>query len=107
MHDNLWDHPSEEIFEQAEREPKIGPIMSIFHYVQGIPLEVHLLIKVHLMEGLHWNLRSAMILRPMPLFPEMQIMLYRAARVSCFLVLPRRNDGSDIPERYDDWNTKA
>ena len=107
MHDEFRNHASEKVLEQAEGESKIGPVVSIFHDIQGVPFEVHLPIKIHLMECLHGDLGSAMILRPMFLFFELQIMLYRAAGIPYFLVLAGRDGGGDIPERHENWDAKV
>jgi hypothetical protein len=53
--------------------------MSIFHDFQTIAIEVHLTVKVHIVEGLHWNLVPASILELIGLILECKVVFDGAA----------------------------
>lgn len=91
VHDNLGNHSSQEVFKQAQRETEAGPVMSVLHCLQGVTLEVHLVVKVHLMERLHWDLALAMVLDPVMLAVEVQVVFDRSSGIFDFLILPGRN----------------
>ena len=102
MHDNLRNHSNQEVAEQAQRKPEARPVMSILQCLQGVTLKVHLIVKVHLMERLHGNLALAMILDPVMLAMEMEVMLHGLSRVLGLLVLARRDRRGDGPKGHED-----
>lgn len=61
MHDDLGDHTGQKVAKQAKGELPIGPVVSVFHDLQCIALEVDFAIKVHLVKGFHWYLVLAII----------------------------------------------
>lgn len=105
MHDYLWHHTSKKISEQAECEPEVCPIVSIFHHFQGITFEVDGSIEVHFVKGLHWYLALAMVFRSIPFAVELQVMLHWSTWESSLLVFSRRYRGSYVPEGGEDGNT--
>ena len=55
------------------------------------------------MEGLNGYLVLPTILGPVGFMLERQVMLDRPARISDFLISPRRQSGNDMPERCKNW----
>ena len=105
MHDHLRHHSSEEEAKEAEGEPEICPIMSVFHHLQGIAFEVDGSIEVHLVKGLHWYPAFAMVFCSILLAVKVQVMLNWSTRIPNLLVFPRRYRGGQKPEGGKDGNT--
>ena len=61
VHKHFRNHAGEEESEQTQREAEVGPIVSVFHNLQGIALEVDSTIKVQLVECFHRNRGFAVI----------------------------------------------
>ena len=68
MHQHLGYHTSQKETVQAQRHPEVRPVMSIFHNLQSITLEINIAVKIHLVECLHRNLALSVVLRPITLF---------------------------------------
>lgn len=65
--------------------------MSVLQHLQRITLEVHLSVKVHLMEGLHGNLGFAMVLGTVMLAQEVKVILDRTAGILGLFILSWRD----------------
>lgn len=102
MHDNLRHHSSQEILVQAPGELELGPVMSVLKHLQRITLEVHLSVKVHLMEGLHGDLGLAMVLGTIMLAQEVQVVLDRTAGILGLFILSRRDGRRNGPVGHQD-----
>ena len=76
--------------------------MPPLHHLQRIPLEIHLLVKIHLVERLHWNLRLAPIPTPIRLAVKLQIVLNGFSRIARFFIFARTHARGDGPEGHDD-----
>lgn len=61
MHNDLGDHAGQKVATKADGELPIGPVVSIFHDLQGVALEVDFAIKVHLVKGFHRYLVLAIV----------------------------------------------
>lgn len=98
MHEHLWHHPGEKETEQAQSEPEICPIMSIFHDLQRIALEVHSSIEVLFVEGLHWDLAFAMVFGSVFFAVKLEIVFHGTSRKAGLLILSRRYRRSYVPK---------
>ena len=98
MHEHLGYHASQKETVQAQRHPEVRPVMSIFHNLQRITLEIDIGVEIHFMERLHGDLALSMILRPITIFVEVQIMLNPTPGQSSFLILARRDSRGNGPE---------
>lgn len=103
MHDHFWNHAREEELEQTQRKAEAGPVVAIFHHIQAVALEINFLVKVHLMECLHWYAVLPIVFDAIALAAEMQIVLDGLARISGLLILAGRDGGSQSPKNYEDW----
>ena len=61
VHDDLGHHARQKIAKKAEGEFPVGPVVSIFEDLQSIAFEVDFTIKVHFVEGFHWDLVLAIV----------------------------------------------
>jgi hypothetical protein len=104
VHDNLRRKLEENKLEQAQREPEACPVMSIFHHLQTVTIEVNIAIEVHIVECLHWNLVSAPILELIGLILECKIVFDGTAWNSGLFSLARTEGRSKIPEADQDWD---
>ncbi len=86
VHDDLRNHAEQEIPDEADGEPEACPIVSIFHDLQTVAIELHIPVKVHLVEGLHGNLGPAMVLGLIGGLLEGEVVLDGAAGESGLLV---------------------
>lgn len=105
VHDHLGHHASQEEPEQAQGEAEVGPVVSVFHDLQTIAIEVYLFVKVHLMERLHGNFVLATILSLILLALEGEVLLDRSARQLGLFVETRRHGGGDRPEGHEDGDS--
>ena len=101
MHYDLWNHPRKEVFEQADGESEVCPVMPVFHDFQRIALEVDSSFKIHLVKRLHGDLVLPTILDPVILTSKVEVMLGRPTRISRFLILPGRNCRRDTPKGHE------
>lgn len=62
MHDNLRNHASEEVPDQADGEAEAGPVVPVLHNLEGVAVEVDVTVKILLVEGLHGDPGLAMVL---------------------------------------------
>lgn len=104
MHDNLRHKLEEEKLEQAHCEPEACPVMSIFHNLQTVPVEVNIAIKVHVMERLHWDFVPASVLELIGLFLECKVVFDRAAWNSGLFGLARTEGRGKVPKSHQDWD---
>lgn len=98
MHDNFWDEAEQEELEQANGEPEACPVMSVFHHLQTITIELDITIKVHVMERLHRDLVPSAVLGLIGLILEGNVMFDRATRIFSFFVLAGSEGGCERPE---------
>lgn len=102
VHDDLGHHPHEEVLEQAQGETEAGPVVSVLHGLQGVTLEVDLVVEVHLVESLHGDLALAVVLDAVMLAVEVQVVLDRASGVLDLLVLAGGDGRGHSPEDHED-----
>ena len=102
VHNDFWHHARDKVHHNANREPKARPIMPQLEHIQHIALNIHLPIKVLLMERMHGDLIPSIILLPVLLPVEGQILLNALAREAGLLVLARREGGVARPEGGED-----
>ena len=91
VHDDLWYHSGQEEPEEAQGEAEVCPVVSVFHDLEGVTFEVNKTVKVHLVEGLHWNLVLATVLEAIRLAVELEVVLDWAAGVARLLIFARRH----------------
>ncbi len=109
MHDNLGKHACQKEFEEAYGEPEACPVMPILHHVQSIAFEVYLTVEIHLMERLHGDLVSAMVLPAILFIVKLQVALDRLAWEASLFVLPRSNARCNGPkgDQYRDGGDQS
>lgn len=78
VHKNFGSENEEYIFEQGHGKSEACPIMSIFHNLQAVAIEVHITSKVHGVESLQRDLVRASVLEPVCLIFEGKVKLNRA-----------------------------
>ena len=78
--------------------------MSVFHYLQTVPVKVNVAIKVHIMECLHWDLVSTSVLELVGLLLECKVVFDGAARNSGLFGLARTEGRGKVPESHQDWD---
>lgn len=97
MHDDLRNHAKEKVLDKADSEAKAGPVMAEFHDLEAITIKVDFTVKVHLVEGLHWDLVLAMIFGLVFRFLESKVVLNTLARVLGLFIFARTDGGDDQP----------
>lgn len=93
VHNNFRNKAKQDELEQTDRKPEARPIMSILHNLQTIPIEIHVAIKIHIVERLHRNLILPSVLEPVSLILEREVMFDWTTRKPSLLILPRRERG--------------
>jgi hypothetical protein len=76
--------------------------VSVFHYLQTIPVEVNLAIKVHIVECLHGDLVGSSVLELVGLILERKVVFNRAAWNSGLFVLAGTEGRREVPETNQD-----
>jgi hypothetical protein len=94
VHDNLGNHAKEEELNEANGEAEAGPVMTVFHSLEAVTLEVDIAVKVHLVEGLHGDLVVATVLDTVGLLLEVEVVLDTTVRKANLVILARA-DGRD------------
>lgn len=102
MHNDLGHHTSQEEPEQAQGEAEVGPVMSVLQDFQHVTLDINLTGEVLLVESLHGDLGTAVVLLPVLLAVELEVGLDGLARELGLVVLPGRHAGCDGPEGHQD-----
>lgn len=69
MHDDFGHHAGQEEPEKTNGEAEASPVMSVFHDLESVSIEVDLAVEVHLVESLHWDLV------PAPVFLSVRLLL--------------------------------
>lgn len=106
MHDDLGDHAEQEELDDMDGEAEASPVVAVLHDLEGVPVEVDVSIKVHLVERLHGDLVLAMVLGLVGRLLEGQVVLDGAAGVAGLLVLTRADRGDDDPVAAQDWDRR-
>jgi len=104
VHNNFWDKAKKYMVEEAKSKSEAGPVMSIFHNLQTVSIEIHLSIKVHGIERLHGNLILSAVLSLIGRIFESQVVFNWATWESSFLVLARSEHGCESPVCEENWN---
>lgn len=104
MHEHLRNHAGKEELDQAESKAEVGPIVPILHDLQTVTVEIHVSVKVHLVEGLHGDLVLAMVLGLVGRLLEGEVVLDGTAGIPRLLVLARADRRHDQPEPTQQWD---
>ena len=104
MHDDLWSELEEDELEQADSEAEVGPVGSVFEDLETVAVELNIAVKVHVVEGLHWDLALAAVLELVGLVLEGEVVLNWASWESGLLVLAWAHARHDKPERDEYWD---
>lgn len=102
VHDDLWDEGQEEELEQAQGERERGPIVSVFHDFQSIPIEFDVSIESQKLECLDWDLVSSAVFGLVGGILEGKIELDWATWQLDFVVLAGTERRGQIPESHQD-----
>lgn len=78
--------------------------MSVFQNLQAVTIELHISLKVHVVEGLHGNFVCASVPELVGFLLEGKVMLDGASGVSGLFVLARAERRMEGPECHEDWN---
>ena len=89
MQKELWNSACQEKLEQGNRKPEVCPVMSIFHDLERVTLEVDFAIKIHLRKCCHGNLVLAMVLRSVSLGMKGEVVVNWTTRESGLFILAR------------------
>jgi len=89
MHNNFWCKAEENKLEQAQREPETSPVMSVFHNLQSIPIEINISIKIHVVESFHWDLVLSAVFDLIGFILEGKVVFDWAAWKLGFLIFAR------------------
>jgi len=104
VHNDFWHKAEEYMVEQAKSKSEACPVMSIFHNLQAVPIEIDFSIKIHGIESLHWNLVFPAILSLIGRIFEGKIVFDWATGVSGLFVLARSEHRCESPVCKEDWN---
>lgn len=102
MHENLGDHAEEEELDETNGETEASPVMSVFHGLKAVTLEVNVAVKVHLMESLHGDLVVTTVLESIGVLLEIKVVLDRASRETSLVILAGADGRDDQPEGAKD-----
>lgn len=102
MHNNFRCKDEENVLEQAQGESEASPIMSVFHDLQAVSVEINIPIEVHGVESLHWDLVASMVLGLVGRVLEGKVVLDWATWVPGLLILARAEGRCHIPEADQD-----
>lgn len=90
MHKHFGNHPCEEEAKKTPCEFEVRPVMPVLQHLQRIALEIHRSVKVHLVEGLQWDLVLPAIRRSVLFIAKMQVAFHWPPRITRFFVFTRR-----------------
>lgn len=99
VHDQLRNHAKQEKFDQTNGESEAGPVMTVFHDLEAVALEINISIKVHFMESLHWDLVQTTVLGTISFLFKVEIEFNRTAGKLRLLIATRANRRNDEPPR--------
>lgn len=102
MHNHLRQEAKQEKLIQAERKAEARPIMPVLQCLKHISVHLDLVIKVHLMERFHRDLRSTTVLLLIRIALEREVVLYRSSSIFDLLSLARRECGKSDPDDGED-----
>jgi hypothetical protein len=102
VHNDFWRKDKKYMLDQAQSKSKAGPVVSVFHDLQSIPVKLDISVKVHSVESLHRNLVLSVVRGLVGFFLEGKIMLDGTTWVLGLLILPRAVRRSQKPETDQD-----
>lgn len=92
MKNHLWQEAQEEVLEEAIRQAKIRPVMTILQHLKSVTIELHIAIEILLLKDLDWDLVIALVLLSICVAFECDVTLYWATWELDFRVLARCKD---------------
>lgn len=98
------DKAQKEVLVETHGEAEIGPVVSKFHALESIALEVHLAIEVFLVENLHGDLALASVGGAVMVAVELKIVLHGTTSILGLFGLAGRNRRRHGPEHHQDGN---
>lgn len=102
MHNDLWSKLEQDKLEQADGESEVDPVGSVLENLETVAVKLNIAVKVHVVEGLHWDLVPSAVLEFVGLVFESEVMLDWASWKSDLLVLARAHARHDVPEDDED-----
>lgn len=105
MNNHLGDHAQEEMLNQTESKAGLGPVVAPFQNVEHVAIELHLTIKVLLLESFNGDLLLAVVCLAVFLLGKLQIVFDGLARQLGLLVLAGCKFRGDPPEGTKDGET--
>lgn len=99
MHNDFRCELEENELEQADGEGEAGPIGTVLEDLEAVAVELDIALKVHVVEGLHWDLCPPAVLELVGIVLEGEVVLNRATRECHFLVFARTKGRVEVPER--------
>lgn len=102
VHDDLWSKLEQDKLEQADGESEVDPVGSVLENLETVAVELNIAVKVHVVEGLHWDLVPSAVLEFVGLVFESEVVLDWASWKSDLLVLARAHARHDVPEDDED-----
>lgn len=105
MNQNLWEESEQEELEETDGEAPSSPVVSQFHSLQAVHLELNLAVKVHFMESLHWNLVLSAVLLSILGVLETKVVLDTLSRELDLFVDTATDTGESRPEGHENWDS--
>lgn len=99
VHDQLRNHAKQEKLDQTNGKSEASPVMTVFHDLEAVALEINISIKVHFMESLHWDLVQTTVLGTISFLFKVEIEFNRTAGKLRLLIAARANRRNDEPPR--------
>lgn len=98
MHDDFRCELEENVLEQASSESEACPVGAVFKNLQTVSVELNITLKVHVVEGLQWDLRLSMVLQLIGVVLESEVVLDWASWQFNLLISARAQARGKIPE---------
>jgi hypothetical protein len=99
VHNDFRCELEEDELEQADGESKAGPVGTVLEDLEAVAVELNIALKVHVVEGLDWDLGPSAVLELIGIVLEGEVVLDRATRKSHFLILAGAESRVKVPER--------
>lgn len=97
VHNDLGRKDEEDVLEQGPSESEAGPVMSILHHLQAVPIELDIPIEVHGVERLHGDLVLPAVLGLVGFVLEGEVVLDWTAWELDLFILARTEGRSQVP----------
>lgn len=105
MDQQFRNETKQEVLVKTHGEAEVGPVMTELKTLESITLEVHLAIKVLLVENLHGNFALASVGSTVMLAVELEVVLHRTTGVPGLFILAGGDGRSHGPEGHQNGDS--